>query len=58
MTMKWTKGEVIYQVPKGTVVIEPIYEENGHYYIKDENEYQDIGQMNPFNGYFYRQDGK
>lgn len=58
MELRWSKGEVIYQT-KG-VVIEPIYTDNGKYYIKDEQtgNYLDIGQMNPFNGYFYRQDGK
>jgi len=57
MEVRWTKGEVIYQT-KG-VVVEPIYKDGDKYYIKDESgNYLDIGQMNPFNGYFYRQDGK
>lgn len=58
------KGEVVYQTPvKGTIVIEPVYvtgvpfESGARYYLEVDGKLQETF-MNPFNGYFYRQDGK
>jgi len=53
----WPEGEVVYQTPvKGTVVVEPIYEDyDGRRYILDNEELLEV-TSNPFNGYCYRQD--
>jgi hypothetical protein len=53
------KGEVVYQHPKGRVVIEPIYQtEDGKRYIEvSPGKLQEV-LTNPFNGYCYRQDGE
>ncbi|HBE80345.1 MAG TPA: hypothetical protein DDW65_21565 [Firmicutes bacterium] len=55
--IQFPKGEVVYQQPKGTIKVEPIYVDNaGKYYIEVDGRLQEA-LMNPFNGYCYRQDG-
>jgi hypothetical protein len=52
------EGEVIYQKPKGKIVIEPIYQDyQGKRYIEVRGKLQEV-TTNPFNGYCYRQDGE
>ncbi|MFA6662521.1 MAG: hypothetical protein WCS56_05765 [Bacilli bacterium] len=54
----YPKGEVVYQHPKGNIVIEPLYKSyDGKWYIEENGKLLEV-LKNPFNGYCYRQDGR